>query len=45
MKSYELRCPNCESRIDFGHAAAEATVEHGCPMCGGAITGDHVILG
>lgn len=34
MNRYEFTCPDCGQEIEVNEAMREATVTHGCPVCG-----------
>ncbi len=38
MSEYEFTCPDCGQQIEVNEPVREATLCHGCPVCGGSIT-------
>ncbi|RQG99957.1 DUF7560 family zinc ribbon protein [Natrarchaeobius oligotrophus] len=37
MTTHEYTCPDCTGTIDLPVESLEATVEHGCPLCGASV--------
>ena len=38
MSRYEFTCPDCGQTIEVNEAMREATLTHGCPVCGAEVT-------
>ncbi|THE66842.1 zinc ribbon domain-containing protein [Salinadaptatus halalkaliphilus] len=38
-----LTCPGCTTRLELDEPALEATIDHGCPLCGGSISEQNVM--
>ncbi|MCU4751158.1 zinc ribbon domain-containing protein [Halobacteria archaeon AArc-curdl1] len=38
MPEYELTCPDCGQQLSVDRAVLEATVAHGCPLCGSSVS-------
>ncbi|AFZ72299.1 DUF7560 family zinc ribbon protein [Natronobacterium gregoryi] len=38
MSRYEFTCPECRQEIEVNESMREATLTHGCPVCGAAVT-------
>lgn len=41
---YEFRCPECGQVIEVNASMREATIEHGCPVCGARVEADHFVV-
>ncbi|MEY7850558.1 FmdB family zinc ribbon protein [Natrarchaeobius sp. A-rgal3] len=39
MSRYEFTCPDCGQAIEVNEEMREATLTHGCPVCGSSVTG------
>ncbi|MCW8172182.1 zinc ribbon domain-containing protein [Natrialba swarupiae] len=39
MSRYEFTCPDCGQTIEVNEEMREATLAHGCPVCGADVTG------
>jgi putative FmdB family regulatory protein len=37
MTEYEFTCPECTQRIELNGPMREATLSHGCPVCGASV--------
>ncbi|WP_255171569.1 zinc ribbon domain-containing protein [Natrononativus amylolyticus] len=38
MAEYEFTCPECGQQIDVNTPIREATLTHGCPVCGTSVS-------
>ncbi|RKD93429.1 DUF7560 family zinc ribbon protein [Halopiger aswanensis] len=38
MSRYEFTCPECGQEIEVNESMREATLSHGCPVCGADVT-------
>ena len=38
MSRYEFTCPECGQEIEVNESMREATLTHGCPVCGADVT-------
>ncbi|MFC6716771.1 FmdB family zinc ribbon protein [Natrialbaceae archaeon GCM10025810] len=38
MTRYEFTCPECAQEIEVNEAMREATLAHGCPVCGADVS-------
>ncbi|WP_049922651.1 DUF7560 family zinc ribbon protein [Halopiger djelfimassiliensis] len=38
MSRYEFTCPECGQEIEVNESMREATLSHGCPVCGAAVS-------
>lgn len=38
MSRYEFTCPECGQEIEVNESMREATLTHGCPVCGAEVT-------
>jgi len=38
MSRYLFTCPECGQEIEVNESMREATITHGCPVCGAAVT-------
>jgi putative FmdB family regulatory protein len=38
MSRYEFTCPECGQEIEVNESMREATITHGCPVCGASVT-------
>ncbi|MXV63561.1 zinc ribbon domain-containing protein [Natronorubrum sp. JWXQ-INN-674] len=38
MSRYEFTCPECEQAIEVNESMRDATLTHGCPVCGADVT-------
>jgi putative FmdB family regulatory protein len=41
MTEYEFTCPDCGQQIDVNTPVREATLSHGCPVCGTSVSSEH----
>ena len=41
MTDYEFTCPECAQKIELNEPMREATIVHGCPVCGAAVGEDN----
>ncbi len=39
MSRYLFTCPECTQAIEVNESMREATITHGCPVCGAPVTG------
>ncbi|WP_254763178.1 DUF7560 family zinc ribbon protein [Natrinema marinum] len=37
MSRYEFTCPECGQEIEVNESMREATLTHGCPVCGASV--------
>ncbi|MDQ2050048.1 zinc ribbon domain-containing protein [Natronolimnohabitans sp. A-GB9] len=44
MSRYEFTCPECGQEIEVNEEMREATIDHGCPVCGGDVTPEDFAL-
>ncbi|THE66081.1 zinc ribbon domain-containing protein [Salinadaptatus halalkaliphilus] len=40
MSRYAFTCPDCGQEIEVNESMREATLAHGCPVCGSDVTAD-----
>ncbi|APW96530.1 transcriptional regulator [Halobiforma lacisalsi AJ5] len=38
MSRYEFTCPECGQEIEVNDSMREATLNHGCPVCGADVS-------
>lgn len=38
MSRYEFTCPDCGQVIEVNESMREATLSHGCPVCGSDVS-------
>ncbi|OVE83773.1 DUF7560 family zinc ribbon protein [Natronolimnobius baerhuensis] len=38
MSRYVFHCPECGQEIEVNESMREATLSHGCPVCGADVT-------
>ena len=38
MSAYEFTCTDCGQEIEVNEPMREATLTHGCPVCGASVT-------
>lgn len=38
MEEYEFTCTDCGQEIEVNESMRDATLEHGCPVCGAAVS-------
>ncbi len=38
MSRYVFTCPDCGQEIEVNESMREATLTHGCPVCGATVT-------
>ncbi|TYL36351.1 transcriptional regulator [Natronococcus pandeyae] len=43
MTEYEFICPECDQQIDVNVPVREATLSHGCPVCGASVSSEHFV--
>ncbi|ODR81000.1 transcriptional regulator [Haladaptatus sp. W1] len=41
MNEYEFTCSECGQQIEINGPMREATLTHGCPVCGAAVSPDN----
>ncbi|QFU82640.1 DUF7560 family zinc ribbon protein [Natronorubrum aibiense] len=41
METYHFTCPDCRREFTVTEPMREATLENGCPVCGGPVTRTH----
>ncbi|SIR72622.1 DUF7560 family zinc ribbon protein [Natronorubrum thiooxidans] len=40
MSRYEFTCPDCGQTIEVNESMREATLTHGCPVCGADVSAE-----
>lgn len=43
MTTQTFNCPECNERIEVNGSMREATLEHGCPICGAVVAPEHFV--
>ncbi|RQG88893.1 zinc ribbon domain-containing protein [Natrarchaeobius halalkaliphilus] len=38
MSRHQFTCPECGQEIEVNESMREATLTHGCPVCGASVT-------
>lgn len=38
MSRHQFTCPECGQEIEANESMREATLSHGCPVCGSSVT-------
>ncbi|WP_290816798.1 zinc ribbon domain-containing protein [Halovivax sp.] len=41
MDDYQFTCPECRRELPLDGPLCEATIEHGCPVCGAEVSRRH----
>ena len=44
MSRYEFTCPECGQEIEVNESMREATLSHGCPVCGATVADEDFVM-